>query len=385
VRVILRWIVVTEIPPQIAIDRVLRVHGLAEPRGSPLGVARRIVGLHATDPLTPYLSLLGRMERFEGSAFDAAAYDQRTLIKLRCMRVTLFWQPVDIAPEVFAATQPKVRALTRRYLEGRGVEPAEYEALVRQVEGVLAGGESSVTEIRARLDSPADISGVVGMMCDEGRLYRSQPVSTRRDRRVRYGLMSVGYPDLDLGSLDERDGVRRLVRRYVRAYGPVSIDDIAWWSGIGKTPIRWALSDLPVAAVRLAGEDEPMVMLEDDVADLGRPISSTVSVLPLLDPYVMGYKHRHRYLDPRHRPFVFDRSGNATSTILVGGRVAGVWQHDRTSIGYVLFQDEQEELIRARLAGVGRFLTGEDLALERHDSMIPLTEGGSGRFQTPLG
>ena len=36
----------------------------------------------------------------------------------------------------------------------------------------------------------------------------------------------------------------------------------------------------------------------------------------MLDPYLMGYKDRERYLDPRFKDFVFDRSGNVTNTIV---------------------------------------------------------------------
>ena len=39
----------------------------------------------------------------------------------------------------------------------------------------------------------------------------------------------------------------------------------------------------------------------------------------------MGYKERARYLDPDVTDYVFDADGNATSTILVDGRAAGVW------------------------------------------------------------
>jgi len=50
-----------------------------------------------------------------------------------------------------------------------------------------------------------------------------------------------------------------------------------------------------------------------------------VNLLPTLDPYLMGYKDRERYLNPEYYNNVFDRSGNATSTILLNGEVIGVW------------------------------------------------------------
>ncbi len=60
------------------------------------------------------------------------------------------------------------------------------------------------------------------------------------------------------------------------------------------------------------------------VAGMGEA-EPTVALLPGLDPLTMGYRQRDRLLDPRQRDLVYDRGGNATSSVLVDGVIVGVW------------------------------------------------------------
>jgi len=93
---------------------------------------------------------------------------------------------------------------------------------------------------------------------------------------------------------------------------------------------------------------------------------------PGLDPYIMGYRDRCRFLATEHRTKVFDRAGNAMPTVWVNGRVVGAWgQRKDGSVIYGLFEPVGEEK-RALLAGeVQRleiFLGGEFLPPRTHAS-----------------
>ena len=68
-------------------------------------------------------------------------------------------------------------------------------------------------------------------------------------------------------------------------------------------------------------------LLPDDLDEMPTP-ESWVALLPLLDPTVMGWRDRDFYFE-RHRDRLFDRQGNAGTTIWVDGRVVGHWLQDR--------------------------------------------------------
>ncbi len=67
-----------------------RRHFLGEHGTDASAVTSALVGLHATDPATPYLSLWARLPGFDRADLDATLYQDRTLVKHLAMRRTLW-------------------------------------------------------------------------------------------------------------------------------------------------------------------------------------------------------------------------------------------------------------------------------------------------------
>jgi hypothetical protein len=66
-----------------------------------------------------------------------------------------------------------------------------------------------------------------------------------------------------------------------------------------------------------------------------------LTFLPSLDPCIMGYKDRSRFLHPSKYDRVFDRSGNALPTVWCDGRVVGVWMEDKRTPAVQVFPFER--------------------------------------------
>ena len=115
-----------------------------------------------------------------------------------------------------------------------------------------------------------------------------------------------------------------------------------------------------------------------------------MNLLPSLDPYLMGYKDRERYLNPEYYKNVFDRSGNATSTILLNGKVIGVWniaEKPEPLIKLLLFEEvERRVLKKVYLEGqkIGKFIADGDVQIKERNSMVPLTRRTAGGVMSPL-
>ena len=376
-------------------------------------VTRDIVALHGTDPTGPYLSLRARVPDFQRQALENALYERRELAKLLCMRVTLHAVPSDEVPFFFQAysqhrTRPEVQGFGAFLVQAGLCREQEVEAyltdLQRRVLDVLVEkGPCTVRQInqavpelktKIRHSEGKAYAGefsvgsylVPNIMGARGLLIRARPRGTWRSNLYEYAVLSDWLPDVDLESVTPQEARAWLVRRYLAAFGPATLDDVRWWTGFSKGETKKALGTLKpeVVEVAIEGLGNGYLMLADDaqrLRDFSPPDGPYVFFLPNLDPYIMGYRDRRRFLAPEHRAKVFDRAGNAVSTVWVNGQVVGAWgqrkargEPRRTNGGiiYGLFEPVGEEDQALLLDEAGRL---EDFM---GDEYLPP------RFRTPF-
>jgi hypothetical protein len=91
----------------------------------------------------------------------------------------------------------------------------------------------------------------------------------------------------------------------------------------------------------------------------------SATLLPSLDPYIMGYRDRRRFLAEAHQPLLFDRAGNAVPTAWASGRVVGAWgQEEDARVQLHLLEDTtpaEHALLRDEAARLEAFLGEECL------------------------
>ena len=363
-----------------------------------LQVARDIVALHATAATGPYFSLWARVGDFQREMLEDALYEQHSLVKLLCMRVTLHVVASDEAVFFYRAFPADFfeRPMPAEFRGGglcahaglcsEGEAPALLADLHRRVLAVVAeDGPSTTQQIGRKVPEFAakihhDVgkayegefsigSRLVGDMCMRGLLVRTRPRGSWRSSLYEYAALSDWLPEVDLESVTQREARVWLVRRYLAAFGPAAPDDVQWWTGLTKGETEEALGGIAseVVEVTIAGLDGEHLMLADDaerLRDFAAPDVPYAFFLPSLDPYIMGYSERRRFLAQEHRKKVFDRAGNAVPTVWVDGRVAGVWgQHKDGQVFYELLEPvgAAEALLAEEVRRLEDFLAGEAL------------------------
>jgi hypothetical protein len=326
--------------------RLLRRHHLApaDRAQDVLTAAADLVGLHATDPVTVYLSATARVEGAKVADVERALYEERTALRMLGMRRTLFVVPVDLAPVVHAACTRAIAVNERRRLvqlvqqggvaddAARWVEEANeatMRALAARGEALASELSADVPALRARVrlaegKSYASDSNlttfVLSRLAAEGRIVRGRPRGTWISSQHRWAPTESWFP----GGLPElpTGGARvELVRRWLTAYGPATVADIKWWTGWTLRDTRAALTGVATAEVDLDGATG--IVLAGDL-EATAPVEPGALLLPALDSSVMGWAERDWYLGA-HREVLFDRNGNAGPTVWWDGRVVGGW------------------------------------------------------------
>ena len=358
-------------------------------------IAHDVVALHATDPTAPYLSLWARTCNFQRQTLEDVLYSRRELARLHCMRMTLHIVPSADVPCFFQAyadhrtqvEQDNAALLVSAGLCHENEAGKKLKRLHHQVMSVLTQrGPCTVRKIsQAVPDLEAKVRHSVGKsyegefsigsrlipdMCALGMLIRTRPSGTWRSNLYEYAAFSDWLPEVALDSVPPRQARAWLMQRYLSTFGPATFDDVVWWTGFSKSQAKEALRALgsTVAEVSIEGLDN-CLLLADDVQrlyDLALPDARSVFFLPGLDPYIMGYHDRRRFLTPEHHAKVFDRAGNAMPTVWANHRVMGAWgQRKDGSVVYGLFEPvgKKDEALLAREARrLESFLDGEYLA-----------------------
>jgi hypothetical protein len=209
----------------------------------------------------------------------------------------------------------------------------EIQAKIVYAEGTKWGGEVGVA------------TRVFTVLAAEGDIRRGPPTGGWTSSQHRWELAPPAPPPPP-----EPEAVRTLIERWLRAFGPATVDDVVWWTGLGVRKVRAALTGLDLVEVDLDGVAGIGLAGDADLLDPTAATSPAAVLLPALDPTVMGWKHRSWYLGPHAGP-LFDRSGNAGPTVWWDGRVVGGWVQRRSGeVAVRLLEDVGSEAASAAAA-----------------------------------
>ena len=376
---------------------VLQKHHLTEdPKTDDLlQIVRDIGGLHATLSTTPYISLFLRSKSFKREDLDDVLYTKRLFGKVRYARKTVYILPKDRVTIAHSAMKALLLARFEVYIQHLGLTKDEYKKITRAILDIVKGCGKTTKEIKAKMKRNLNVSAIVNLMCDQALLIRGKPKTGWKSNLHTYFPFNEYFPDLDLSEIGELHAKEQMVRHYLSSYGPVSVTDISWWTGFSKGDVKRILGVLKndLISVEISGISGSHMMLSSDYESLNSVKISKkprVHLLPALDPYLMGFKDRQRFLDDTHAAWIYDRSGNATNAILVDGRIAGVWDwidQKEPEIKFHLFENtgtDTKKIITSKATQLGHFIFDKEPQIEEYDSMIPLSQRTMGGFMSPL-
>jgi hypothetical protein len=331
-----------------------------------VGVAQALCGIQAQDAQAAALAVRVRSTGLVAADVERAQATERTVARTWGMRNTLHLLAAEDVGWLLPLLGPvNIAGCQRRYAE-LGLDA---ETLARGVRAICDVLERQGACTRAE---------IVTHLASVGIRAEGQAAPYLLNRAALEGLICLG-PDRGakttyvlLGSwaktgrsLSPEEALAELALRYLSAYGPATLADLAAWSGMPMSQLRvgWQHIHDQVAEVEISGA--PAWMLKTRLDWLEEPLAERplVRLLPAFDTYLLGYRSRDFMVASQFVKRINAGGGMLHPVVLVDGRAVGTWkikrQRDHLEIIVEPFDRLAPEVqpgLETEAADLGRFL-----------------------------
>jgi Winged helix DNA-binding domain len=353
---------------QVSAFRLARHHFLDQQPADLVEICSDLCGVQAQVMSAARMALWARNHSLTQSAINSALNEGRTLVRTSCMRQTLhLLSAADFSIFIMALKPSRVEAI-RRVASRFGVTENDTDRLNQAVVDALSRGPATQRELTEQIKAKAGkrIRAWMGRVWSVFRLAMVEGlICYGPDRGKEATLVRVDQWLPLQRQISEQEAKQVLLRRYLSAYGPATLQDFSKWSGISMkeaTPI-WRSLDDEYMDVRI--DDKTASLLREDCeqflnANLSKPV---LRLLPSFDPYMLAHAEKNHIVDAAFYKRVYRDQWWISPVVLLNGRVIGVWSLARQGKGSVLevelFQ-KATKTMRARIeeeaASVGAFL-----------------------------
>lgn len=284
----------------------------------------RLVGLQAQLPDNPYVGLWSRLEGFDPGEL-AQLLLVRRVVRIVVMRGTIHLVSADDCLALRPLMQPVLDAELRRHPTFapalQGVDLAPVLAYARELFAAAPrSGPQLRTALRERFPGRDPAALAFACRCELALVQVPPRGVWGQTRQVTLTTAEawLGRPLEDAPSIEE------VVARYLAAFGPATVADIASWSRL--TGMR-AVVDRLAPRLRTFTDERGRTLY--DLPDAPRPDPATpvpVRFVPEYDNVLLSHADRSRFWHGGQRPVV--TAPAVHGTVLCDGTVCATWRRD---------------------------------------------------------
>lgn len=287
------------------------------------------------------LALGVRVNGLNPEYIQSALWQDRTLIKTWAMRATLHLVSARDLPIYVAARSLDEPANWVGYFEYYGMTEVQLETYLAKAPDVLTDTPMTREQLAIALGEHTGIPELRDLMISKSWGTPLKPLAWR-------GYLCFGpndgrnvtfvNPRKWIGkwqSVDPFDAMKEMVRRYLRAYGPATVEEFTHWWGMRLTPARKLFKSMEDELETVDLEGRPVLALRDTLDEMQDSASTgTINLLPLFDAYVLGIGRGpdiEALLPLEYQRQVYRPQGWISAVVLVDGYIKGVWEYKRQS------------------------------------------------------
>jgi len=349
----------------------LRRHHFADRKPADLvAICRNICGVQAQLMAAAEIALWARRHDLTRASIHAALWENRSLVKTSCMRQTLHVIPAaDFSIYISALRKSRMAALWR-IMSRFGIAPKEVEVINAAIVDALRGGPMPQRELTEQiLPKVGKKLSAYMKLAWNIQLFRPALVEglicygPERDNKATFVLADRWLSKQK--AVAEAEAKQILLRRYLRAYGPATLQDFAKWMGLPMPEAKEVWISQQTELIEVYGEDEKRFILREDYDELldSKIDEQILRLLPHFDAYLLGHADKNHLVDASHYKRVYRNQGWISPVVLLDGRVIGIWSYQRRGKNWLLeivpfekFSKTIQAKIAAEAASLGKFL-----------------------------
>ncbi len=286
--------------------------------------------MQAQEPRDPYVAFWSRIDGFCPEELEGLLEGRRA-VRMTLMRGTIHL----VTDRDCLALRPALQSACERMFWrgspfGKRLGDVDVDEVVATGRALLREAPRTRSQLKALLadrwpDSDADsLASAVAYLVP---LVQVPP----RGLWSRSGRATLTTADTWLGRRLHRSAKPdEAVRRYLAAFGPASVKDIATWSGL--TGVR-EIAERLCRGLRTFRDENGGELFDLPDAPLTDPDTpAPVRFLPEYDNVFLSHADRSRIVDPADRPRFGSWDGRFFAMVLVGGFIRAVWRREDRAV-----------------------------------------------------
>lgn len=356
-------------------------------KNSIVDVARNHLGLHSARIMTPYTTLCSRLNEYKPEMLTSQLYEEKNLIKMRCMRTTLHMVPMDIASILHMATLDLRLAECKLFYTRNNISIESIEDLENELVDFVNETKFSYEIENKILERMYFIDDSIKKECakktlkyfwEKGLFCYVNTANNWENEERKYAMTKTFYPDLDFQQFNIEQAQKLLVYEYIKKFGPATIKDLSWWSGLSIKTIREIINNYQdtIVEFRIKNFESEFYMLATEFEELEKykPYNSDwITLLAYEDPSLKGYyESRNRYVNEKYYNLLFNQIGEVRASIMYNGKAIGIWEWDkkykRINLQYFYIPNQQIKKMVEKMKEYYEFMLNPNRQITLFDS-----------------
>jgi hypothetical protein len=311
-----------------------------------ISAIEHLVGLQAQAPFPPYYGLWSRLDGFRPEDLASLITD-RSAVRIALMRGTIHLVSARDCLPLRRLVQPAIERGMRN-AHGKHLAGVDMGALAAAGRALVEAEPITFSQLGQALAEcwpdcrPNDLAQAVRASVP---LVQVPPRAVwGRAGQARHTSADRWLDRPTDGAPGHLESLAELVTRYLAAFGPAAVRDVAAWSGL--TGLRPVLEELRPSLVTFADEQGTELFDLPSAPRPGGDVPAPVRLVAEFDNLILSHADRSRVISTENFKRFFTANGVLPGSVLIDGFVAGLWRLARNSgratLTIELFGPEQD-------------------------------------------